>query len=98
MLTLSHTFHHQTRNPTRSKQHPSLRYILYPIVFPRMLRHPTQSLFLGTLPMGFATIVNMIVFACIPAFGAKWVTLAWVLWWVDSGVAAIIAVGVPFVM
>lgn len=75
-----------------------LRYILYPIVFPRMLRHPTQSLFLGTLPMGFATIVNMVVFACIPAFGGKWVTVAWVLWWVDSVVAAVIAVGVPFVM
>jgi tellurite resistance protein TehA-like permease len=63
-----------------------------------MLRHPTQSLFLGTLPMGFATIVNMVVFACIPAFGEQWVTVAWVLWWVDGVVAAVIAVGVPFVM
>jgi hypothetical protein len=48
--------------------------------------------------MGFATIVNMVVFACIPAFGEQWVTVAWVLWWVDGVVAAVIAVGVPFVM
>ena len=34
-----------------------------------MIRHPAQSLFLGTFPMGLATIVNMIVFVCVPAWG-----------------------------
>lgn len=33
-----------------------LRYTLYPWIFPRMLHHPTQSLFPGTLLMGFATL------------------------------------------
>ena len=75
-----------------------LRYILWPTVFKRMLYHPQQSLFLGTLPMGFATIVNMVVFACVPAFGQKFVTLAWTLWWIDSVVAIVIAIGVPFIM
>lgn len=63
-----------------------------------MLYHPQQSLFLGTLPMGFGTIVNMLVFVCLPHFGQGFRTFTWALWWVDSGVALIIAIGVPFVM
>lgn len=27
-----------------------------------MVLHPQQSLFLGTFPMGFATLVNMVAF------------------------------------
>lgn len=46
-----------------------LRYILYPQIWSVMIRHPAQSLFLGTFPMGLATIVNMIVFVCVPAWG-----------------------------
>jgi hypothetical protein len=30
--------------------------------------------------------------------GDSWVTFAWTLWWIDSVVALIIAIGVPFVM
>ena len=37
------------------------RYTLYPWVWMLMLRNSTQSLFLGTFPVGLATIVNAIV-------------------------------------
>ena len=46
-----------------------LRYALYPHIWSAMIRHPAQSLFLGTFPMGLATIINMIVFVCVPAWG-----------------------------
>jgi tellurite resistance protein TehA-like permease len=46
-----------------------LRYTLYPRTWSVMIRHPAQSLFLGTVPMGLAIIVNMIVFVCVPAWG-----------------------------
>lgn len=46
-----------------------LRYAFYPEIWFAMIRHPAQSLFLGTFPMGLATIVNMIVFVCVPAWG-----------------------------
>lgn len=46
-----------------------LRYTLYPAIWNAMIRHPAQSLFLGTFPMGLATIVNMVVFVCVPAWG-----------------------------
>jgi hypothetical protein len=40
-----------------------------------MMQHPTQSLFLAAFPMGFATIVDMVVFVCVPAFGEKFTRL-----------------------
>lgn len=46
-----------------------LRYTIYPEIWFAMIRHPAQSLFLGTFPMGLATIINMIVFVCVPVWG-----------------------------
>ncbi|KAL2220761.1 putative C4-dicarboxylate transporter/malic acid transport protein [Thermoascus aurantiacus ATCC 26904] len=44
-----------------------LRYTLYPEIFKAMILHPVQSMFLGTFPMGFATIINMFCFVCVVA-------------------------------
>jgi hypothetical protein len=52
-----------------------LRYAIWPEIWMKMIRHPAQSLFLGTFPMGLATIVNMVVFVCVPAWGPWAVTL-----------------------
>ncbi|KAF2136398.1 uncharacterized protein K452DRAFT_237601 [Aplosporella prunicola CBS 121167] len=65
-----------------------LRYTLYPEIWGVMIRDPNNSLFLGTLPMGFATIVEMWVFVCVPVWGDWARTVAWVLWMVDTVVAA----------
>lgn len=46
-----------------------LRYAIYPEIWRVMIRHPAQSLFLGTFPMGLATIVNMVALVCVPAWG-----------------------------
>lgn len=46
-----------------------LRYTFYPQIWFVMICHPTQSLFLGTFPMGLATIINMVVFVCVPTWG-----------------------------
>ncbi|KAF4634899.1 hypothetical protein G7Y89_g3188 [Cudoniella acicularis] len=59
------------------------RYTIYPEIWPAMIRHPAQSLFLGTFPMGLATIINMVVFA-------------WALWWFDMAVSLACAMYVPF--
>jgi tellurite resistance protein TehA-like permease len=52
-----------------------VRYTVYPEIWFAMIRHPAQSLFIGTFPMGLATIINMIVFVCVPAWGYRWVQL-----------------------
>lgn len=64
-----------------------LRYVLYPQLIPIVLRHPHQSLFLATFPVGLATIINMIVLVCVPAWGHGMAIFAWVLWWIDSVLA-----------
>lgn len=52
-----------------------------------MIEDSNNSLFLGTIPMGFATIVEMWIFVCVPAWGHWAVYVAWALWILDSIVA-----------
>ncbi|GAB7365731.1 hypothetical protein MBLNU230_g7068t1 [Neophaeotheca triangularis] len=75
-----------------------LRYTLYPSIWLLMVRHPAQSLFLGTFPMGLATIINMIVFVCVPSWQGEWWKVAWALWWIDSAIAVLCCFYLPFVL
>ncbi|PSN66035.1 hypothetical protein BS50DRAFT_404583 [Corynespora cassiicola Philippines] len=75
-----------------------LRYTLYPATWELMLRHPAQSLFLGTLPMGFATIVNMFTLICVPRWGGPTIYIAWAMWWIDVAVSVACCFGLPFQM
>ncbi|KAK9903430.1 hypothetical protein WJX75_005365 [Coccomyxa subellipsoidea] len=72
------------------------------VCFPReallMLHDPTQSLFIGSIPMGFATIVNGIVFFCVPRYGSAAVDVAWVTFWIDTGLSLISGWLVPYYM
>lgn len=72
------------------------RYIIWPQMFPTMLFHPTQSLFLGTFSMGFTTIVNMCALSAAPAWGSGVATFTWVLWWINSVIAVFVCIGLPF--
>ncbi|KAF2724010.1 hypothetical protein K431DRAFT_218655 [Polychaeton citri CBS 116435] len=69
-----------------------LRYSLYPEIWTVMIEDPTNSLFLGTMPMGFATIVEMWVFVCVPAWGEWAAYVAWAMWIVDAVVAVTVTV------
>lgn len=63
------------------------------VCFPKealqILHDPTQSLFIGAIPMGFATIVNGIVFFCVPRYGSAAVEAALVTFWIDTGLSLI---------
>jgi tellurite resistance protein TehA-like permease len=76
----------------------ALRYTMYPQLFPAVLRHPHQSLFLATFPVGLATLINMIVLVCVPAWGQGMAIFAWVLWWIDSVLAVITCFHLTWVM
>ncbi|KAF2740104.1 hypothetical protein EJ04DRAFT_232957 [Polyplosphaeria fusca] len=67
----------------------TLRYTLYPQLIGAVLRHPHQSLFLATFPIGLATLINMIVLVCVPSWGQGMAIFAWVLWWIDSVMALV---------
>lgn len=48
--------------------------------------------------MGLATIINMIIFVIVPAWGDWAVILAWALWWVDVVLAIATNFYLPFVI
>lgn len=68
------------------------RYVIWPEIFEVMIEDPVNSLFLGTIPMGFATIIEMIVFVCVPAWGKWAVWFAFGLWVLHSIVAVAVTV------
>ncbi|KAL5358893.1 sulfite efflux pump SSU1 [Aspergillus floccosus] len=75
-----------------------LRYTLYPEIFRVMIAHPVQSMFLGTVPMGFATIVNMFCFVCVPAWGDWTQSVAWGMWIFDAVLSVVTALSLPFLL
>lgn len=75
-----------------------LRYCLYPKIWFSMIRHPAQCLFIGTFPMGLATIINMIVFVCVPSWQGSWWKVAWALWWIDAAISVSSCFYLPFVL
>lgn len=75
-----------------------LRYALYPEIWPVMIQDPTNSLFLATIPMGFATLIEMWIFICVPSWGPWAITVAWALWMVDVVAAASVTLSLSFIL
>ena len=75
-----------------------LRYTFYPEIWGVMIRDSNNSLFLGTIPMGFATLVQMWVYVCVPAWGLWSVKFALVAWVIDSAVAVAVTVSLPILL
>lgn len=75
-----------------------LRYTLYPAIWHVMIRDPTNSLFLGTVPMGFATLVESWFFLCCPYWGPWSVIVGWAAWMVDAVVAFGVTVSLMFLL
>jgi tellurite resistance protein TehA-like permease len=46
----------------------------------RMIDVHGQGLFLGTIPMGFATLITMWTYICVPMWGQRALDAAWGLW------------------
>lgn len=75
-----------------------LRFVVYPDQFWRMLRHPGQSMFLGCIPMGLCTIINM-THLVTTEYNMKggWQTV-YALWWVDVVLSLLSCIGVVVVI
>ena len=72
-----------------------LRYTLYPEIWTVMIQDSIGSLFLGTMPIGFATLIESWIFLCCPYWGPWSVTFAWICWMIDAIVASAITVALP---
>ncbi|RAL04311.1 TDT family transporter [Aspergillus ibericus CBS 121593] len=75
-----------------------LCYTLYPEIFFAMIKHPVQSMFIGTFPMGFATIINMFCFVCVPAWGDWTRNFVWGMWIFDAVFSVVTALSLPFLL
>ncbi|KAJ5849499.1 hypothetical protein N7455_009355 [Penicillium solitum] len=75
-----------------------LRYALYPEIWNVMIQDPTNSLFLATIPMGFATLIEMWVFICVPIWGEWAKKVAWALWMIDVVAAASVTLSLSFIL
>ncbi|CAI6319341.1 unnamed protein product [Periconia digitata] len=75
-----------------------LRYVLYPEIWKVMIADNTNSLFLGTIPLGFATLVESWIFLCVPYWGTWAVTVAWVCWMIDSVVAVVVTISLAVLL
>lgn len=75
-----------------------IRYTVWPEIWSAMIHHPNQALFVGAVPMSLSTIVNMIVFVCVPAWGIWTGYFAWALWMVDAILSMASAIYMPFLL
>jgi tellurite resistance protein TehA-like permease len=75
-----------------------LRYSLYPEIWRVMIQDPTNSLYMATVPMGFATLIEMWIFICVPLWGPWTITVAWVLWIIDVVAAAAVTLSLSFIL
>ena len=64
----------------------------------RIFGHSVVSMFIGTIPMGLATVLNGALAFALPRFGADVTTIVEALWWIDVAMAVACGVGIPFLM
>ncbi|ALV74353.1 TDT family transporter [Acinetobacter johnsonii] len=75
-----------------------LRWAFYPHEAKQIFQHPSMSLFLGTIPMALATILNGFLKYGQPIYGDTAVQIAQTLWYANIVLALLVAWAVPFAM
>jgi tellurite resistance protein TehA-like permease len=76
----------------------AVRYALYPEIWHLTISDPVNSLFLGTVPIGFATLIEMWLNICVPVWGEWAITFAWVMWMLDAIVSFSITISLPLIL
>ncbi|QRV82243.1 C4-dicarboxylate transporter/malic acid transporter [Ceratobasidium sp. AG-Ba] len=70
----------------------TVRYVKHPEIISLMFNHPVQSLYLGCVPMGFATIINasLNVHQGYGMGGRPFLYFLWGLWWFDAFISILV--------
>jgi C4-dicarboxylate transporter/malic acid transport protein len=74
------------------------RCLLFKDSLIQTLKHSTQPMFLGCIPMGLITIVNGFIFFGLPLMGQTAVNIAINLWWLDVALSIACVLVVPCYM
>ena len=64
-----------------------LRLILYPETLSFHLRDDTQLFYMATCPTGLSTLINMVVYVCVPAWGGRTIQFVSLTAWLSCGAA-----------
>ncbi|GJE94970.1 sulfite efflux pump SSU1 [Phanerochaete sordida] len=77
------------------------RYVLFPDIWGIMIRHPVQSLYIGTFPMGATTLINIGVGEIYQQYGfghRGFLYALWAFWWADIVLSLVCVFAVVHVM
>ena len=74
------------------------RWIMFTQEASQIFGHSMVSMFIGTIPMGLATIMNGLIAFGLPRLGAGVIPIAEALWWIDVVMAIVCGVTIPFLM
>jgi C4-dicarboxylate transporter/malic acid transport protein len=74
------------------------RWIMFFHEAKRIFSHNIVSMFIGTIPMGLATIINGFLFFGLPRWGDGMIDIAQILWWVDVAMSLACGVLIPYFM
>ncbi|KAI0755547.1 voltage-dependent anion channel [Fomes fomentarius] len=70
------------------------RHIMFPDMWGTMMKHPTQSLYIGTYPMGGATLITVaagFIYEQYGFGGKTFLYIIWAIWWLDVFVSLLCA-------
>jgi len=78
-----------------------IRYTRFPDIWSTMIRHPVESLYLGTFPMGATTLIGVgttVLHGQYGFGGQAFLYTLWGLWWIDVALSILCCWGVIYVM
>lgn len=74
------------------------RWIMFWQEAKRIFSHNIVSMFIGTIPMGLATIINGFIVFGLPRWGSAMIDVAQILWWFDVALSIVCGVLLPYFM
>ena len=75
-----------------------LRILLYPRHVARVLRTSLiETSCLSSISISFTSIIQMIVLVLVDDWGPSWGTIAYILWWINTAMAVVACMGIPYI-
>lgn len=75
-----------------------LRIFLYPkVVTAALATEITETAGLASISITFTLIIQMIALTLVSSWSPRWGLVAYVLWWINTAMAAVTCIGIPYV-
>ncbi|EAS29970.3 malic acid transporter [Coccidioides immitis RS] len=75
-----------------------LRILLYPRHVAYQLRHSIlETSCLASISIAFTSIIQMVALTVVREWGSAWGIVAFVLWWINTALAVLAVLGIPYI-